>query len=52
MLQCVFCTWAPAIFEEIWYEYSIHVNYKVKGVLIEGWENSFLAFEFTNSFLG
>ena len=42
MLQCVFCTWALAIFEEIWYECSIHVNYKVKGVPIEGWENTFL----------
>ena len=52
MLHFVFCTWAVAVFEEIWYEYSIHVNYKVRGVPIEGWENSILAFEFTNSFPG
>lgn len=52
MFQCVFCTWALVIFGEIWYVYSIQVNYKVKGVPIEDWENSILAFEFTNSFPG
>lgn len=30
---------------------TVHVNYKVKGVPVEGWENSILAFEFTDSTL-